>query len=157
MVSKRFWMVCGVLALLALGLLASWDALAGSTFLWRKHTFGNAGGRLQSGSYVLNATFGQPSVVGALSSSNLRLRAGYWAGAKPQPTPTATRTATATATSTLTPTGTITATHTPTATRTATATATSTPTLTGTTTATSTATNTPVSMSFYVYLPLVVR
>jgi hypothetical protein len=157
MVSKRFWMVCGVLALLASGLLASRDALAGSTFLWRRHTFGHAGGRLQSGSYVLNATFGQPSMVGALSASNLRLRAGYWAGTESEITPTATRTVTPTATTTPTPTGTTAATHTPTATSTVTPTATTTPTPTSTTTTTPTATNTLMSMSLYVYLPLVIR
>lgn len=78
MSAKRFLMICGIAILLALGLLQAWNARAGSTFLWRKHTFGDAGGRLQSSGLTLNGTLGQPSVVGEMSGSSLRLRAGYW-------------------------------------------------------------------------------
>lgn len=78
MSAKRFLMICAIAILLALGLLQAWNALASSTFLWRKHTFGNAGGRLQGSNLTLNGTLGQPSVAGEMSGSTLRLRAGYW-------------------------------------------------------------------------------
>ena len=135
MAHKRFWILGGILAVLALEMLTSWNALAGSTFLWRKHTFGNAGGRLQSSSYELNTTAGQPSMAGELSGSNFSLRAGYWSGAAPARTLTATSTATNTPTATRTPTATTTpmATHTP------------------------TATSTAASASYYSYLPLIIR
>lgn len=76
----RLWKICLILILLSLGLLPLWQSGANTTFLLRKHTFANAGGRMQSGNYVLNASLGQLSPVGSLSSSNFRLRAGYWEG-----------------------------------------------------------------------------
>lgn len=83
MFTKRFWITCLVLLLLAVSLLPALNARAGSAYLLRKHTFANAGGRLQGSNYALYATFGQPSVVGPLSGANFKLNAGYLAGNAP--------------------------------------------------------------------------
>ena len=78
MMRRILWRIVLVLMLLILGLLPVGMSRASTAFLLRKHTFANASGLMQSGSYVLNASLGQLSPVGSMSSSNLRLQAGYW-------------------------------------------------------------------------------
>lgn len=84
MARKSMMMLGAVLGLLALaqlfpGTLLQEAAAQAPTLVLRRHTFGNAGGRLAGGNLVLNATLGQPSVAGVLNGSTLRLSAGYWA------------------------------------------------------------------------------
>jgi len=84
MARKSMMMVSAVLGLLALaqlfpGALLQEAAAQTPTLVLQRHTFGNAGGRIAGGNLVLDATLGQPSVVGTLNGSTLRLSAGYWA------------------------------------------------------------------------------
>lgn len=79
-VTHKRWLIWFIIIAL-LGLATSMETFADSTFLWRKYTFGSAGGRLQGASHALAATLGQPSASGELSSSHVHLRAGYWLAA----------------------------------------------------------------------------
>ena len=126
----------------------SWNTVDGGGY-----TFSSAG------SYTLGGTIGQPD-AGTQSGGSYGLEGGFWGGAiELSPTPTSTSTATATGTNTVTATPTLTPTHTPTRTATAsvTPTQTLTATATGTSTLTPTPTGTPWTVTYRIYLPLVLR
>jgi hypothetical protein len=115
-------------SLAAVGLLGAgaWAmSLAGFDLGW--HVVAGGGGHSSSAEYALDGSIGQPA-VGALSSADYTLGAGFWPGigaesATPTPTgsPPPTSTPTATPTSTPTVTGSPPPTATPTATPTSTA------------------------------------
>ena len=69
-----------VLTLVLAGVLA-WPLWGSSPPSWQRYTFGNGGGRLQTGLYTLEGTVGQPSAVGVLHTAQFQLNAGYWGGA----------------------------------------------------------------------------
>lgn len=89
---KKGKKMVGWIAILALFLLlvigmVGWPLQANSPASWQRFTFGDGGGRLQTSLYSLDATIGQPSAVGRLTSDQFNLQAGYWVAPRPQLTP----------------------------------------------------------------------
>ncbi len=138
------------------------DRPASSNFRMSHSTFGASGVAAQSSMYQMNGTSGQPSMIGAMNTSNYRLVSGYWAAIlNPEPaipTPTATSIASLTPTAKASPTRTITSSPTRIATSSPTHTVTASPTRTPNPTRTKTTTpSVPPSTEHLMFLPFITR
>lgn len=80
MIQKTILLLLFALVLAAVSLSPPIETQADTSFVLQKHTFSNGGGLLEGSQYKLQAVLGQPSMVGELSGSSVKLSAGYLAG-----------------------------------------------------------------------------
>ncbi|MCP4582308.1 MAG: hypothetical protein GY839_11900 [candidate division Zixibacteria bacterium] len=65
-------------------LLSISPPLLSQQYVIQRHVIGSGGGPTGSDNYQINGTIGQP-IVGATSSENYSIEAGYWVGSGPPP------------------------------------------------------------------------
>ena len=82
---KRKAIVLAAALLCCLVLVSVVLAQASANYKLQRRVLANAGGAMDSASYGLNFTLGQPSAIGPSHSTNFGLYAGYWAGAAALP------------------------------------------------------------------------